>query len=261
MHPLQLRPAHGRTGCWSIQSGKYPLSPMRILGFTETSLVDWDGRIASVIFVGGCNYACPFCHNYLLARDDPTLPDRPWAEIAAILDQKREWLDGVCITGGEPMLHPEVFSLCGSIKRLGIPVKIDTNGSFPYPLKRLLELNLCDAVAMDIKAPLSDRYSAAAGRKVSTAPLRRTVRLLLESGMEYEFRSTLVPGLVNPDDMADIGKAVEGARVFVLQQFNPEQAPVKAYQDKTSYTMSEAEAMAESLRPFVKEVKLRGKFR
>jgi pyruvate formate lyase activating enzyme len=79
--------------------------------------------------------------------------------------------------------------------------------------------------------------------------------------MEYEFRSTLVPGLVNPDDMANIGKAVEGARVFVLQQFNPEQAPVKAYQDKTSYKLSEAEAMAESLRPFVKEVKLRGKFR
>lgn len=234
---------------------------MRILGFTETSLVDWDGRISSVIFVGGCNYSCPFCHNYAVAEDDPALPEKPWAEIAAVLEQKREWLDGVCITGGEPMIHPEIFSLCRSIKRLGMPVKIDTNAAFPYPLKRLLELDLCDAVAVDIKAPLNERYSTAAGKTVRLAPLRRTIRLLQESDVDCEFRSTLVPGLINPDDIADIGKAVEGAEVFALQQYSPDQARAEAYREKTSYTLSEAEAMAELLRPFVKEVKLRGRFR
>jgi pyruvate formate lyase activating enzyme len=256
-----MRNPHNSAGRRFVQTGEDLTAAVRILGFTETSLVDWDGRIVSVIFLGGCNYSCPFCHNHALAQDDPTLPEKPWAEIAAVLEQKSEWLDGVCITGGEPMIHPEIFSLCRNIKRLGIQVKIDTNGAFPYPLRRLMELNLCDAIAVDIKAPLTERYSTAAGKKVHLAPLRRTIRLLLESDLDYELRSTLVPGLINPDDIAGIGKSVEGAKVFALQQFNPEQAPVKAYREKTSYTLSEAEAMAESLRPFVKEVKLRGKFR
>jgi len=236
------------------------LYQMRILGFMETSLVDWDGHIVSVIFLGGCNFRCPFCHNYKLAHNDPKFPEIPWNEISPVLKRKKSWLDGVCITGGEPMMHPEIFSLCQDIKEQGIGVKMDTNGYYPYPLKRLIEQKLCDFVAMDVKAPLNEKYSQAVGRKLDLAPIRRSIQLLMESGIGYEFRSTLVPGLIDPEDIPKIGKAVKGAKLFTFQHYNPKDAPTKAYKEKGSYSRTQAEEMAERLKPFVKEVKLRGKF-
>jgi len=233
---------------------------VRLVGFIETSLSDWDGRITSVVFVGGCDFHCPFCHNHRIADDDPALPEVEWDTIQVTLIRKQKWVDGVVITGGEPMMHPEVFELCRSIKRLGFSVKMDTNGSFPYPLKQLIELKLVDYVAMDVKAPLDDRYSVAAGRKLDVAPVRRTIRLLLESGIEHEFRATLVPGLVNPEDMRAIGEAVRGARKFALQHYDPANARVKTLAGGRNYTRAQAESMAEALKPFVKEITLRGKF-
>ncbi|MGQ9708765.1 MAG: anaerobic ribonucleoside-triphosphate reductase activating protein, partial [bacterium] len=172
---------------------------MRIVGFIPTSLIDWDGKITSVLFTGGCNLRCPFCHNRPVADDDPGLPTISWDEIKSLLERKLGWLDGVVVTGGEPMMHPEIFQLCVNIKQLGLKVKVDTNGSFPYPLKSLIALRLIDSVAMDIKAPLNSRYALATGRNLpSLAPFRRSIRLLLESEVEHEFRITLVPDLVNP---------------------------------------------------------------
>ncbi len=235
---------------------------MRIRGFIPTSLVDWDGKITSVIFIGGCNFVCPFCHNSLIAEDDPSLPALTWEELKQELERKLGWLDGVVVTGGEPLLHPEIFDLCTRIKRLNLKIKMDTNGSFPYPLKRTLALGLIDFVAMDIKAPLTEeRYSLAAGRKSLTlAPIWRSIRLIIESGIPHEFRITLVPGLVNPVDIPEIGRALRGAHTVVLQQFVPENARNKAYQKKTPYTQAEAESMAKTLSEFIRVVKLRGKF-
>jgi pyruvate formate lyase activating enzyme len=232
---------------------------MRILGFLETSLVDWDGKITSVIFVGGCNFSCPFCHNHELADDRPELKPVDWAEIQVALLNKDKWLDGVVVTGGEPMMHPEVFRLCADIKQLGKPVKLDTNGSFPYQLKRLIEMKLVDFVAMDIKAPLDERYSAAAGRPADVAPLLRTVRLLRETGIDHEFRMTLVPGLVQPADIPAIGRAIEGAPSVALQHYDPTRARVPGFGGRT-YSRSEAESMAKELKPFVTSVTLRGKW-
>jgi len=233
---------------------------MRIVGFIETSMVDWDGRISSVIFTGGCNLRCPFCHNAKVANDDKELEEIKWSDIAAVLERKKGWIDAVVITGGEPMMHPEIFDLCSRIKQLGPMVKMDSNGFFPYSLKELIERGLADFVAMDIKAPLNKKYSAAAGREVDCAVLRRSIRLLLESGVDYEFRSTLAPGLIDPEDIPEIGAAVKGAKSLVLQHFNPEGARTEGFRKKDSYSRKEAEEMAEALRPFVKEVKLRGKF-
>lgn len=233
---------------------------MRILGFTETSLIDWDGKITSVVFVGGCNFCCPYCHNREIATDDPSLPSIQWAEIRALIERKQGWIDGVVVTGGEPMMHPEVFDICAGIKSLGAQVKMDTNGSFPYPLKKLISLRLVDFVAMDVKAPLHRRYSVAVGRRLELSPLRRTIKLLVESGVGHEFRITLVPGLVDPDDIPELGRTLHGARSVVLQQFDPERAPVKAYQEKKPYTLAQAESMAQEFKTFVSSVKLRGKF-
>ena len=233
---------------------------MRIVGFTETSLLDWHGRIAAVLWIGGCNLSCPFCHNHRVADDDPELPEESWDVIARTLQRKRDWYDGVVLTGGEPLMHPEVFELCRKLKAFGQPVKIDTNGSFPYALKPLIENKLVQAVAMDVKAPLNDRYSRATGRHVDLAPLRRTIRLLVESGIEHEFRCTLVPGLINPEDLRAIGEAVRGAQAIALQAYVPKRARVPGFGGEKSYTRSEVEAMAEALRPFVKEARIRGSF-
>jgi pyruvate formate lyase activating enzyme len=233
---------------------------MRIVGFTETSLLDWHGRIAAVLWIGGGGFACPFCHNYEVADDNPSLPEVPWDDIAGTLRRKRDWYDGVVLTGGEPLLHPEVFELCGRLKDIGQSVKVDTNGSFPYALKTLVEKQLVQAVAMDVKAPLDARYAKAAGRRVDLAPLRRTIKLLIESGIEHEFRCTLVPGLINPDDIAAIAAAVRGAQAVALQAYVPKRARVKGFGGEKSYTQSEVEAMAEVLRPCVKEIRIRGSF-
>ncbi len=233
---------------------------MRIVGFIETSLVDWDGRIASVIFLGGCNFACPFCHNHRVAADDPDLPTVDWDPVQVALIRKHDWIDGVVVSGGEPMVHPEVFTLCARIKSLGFKVKLDTNGSFPYPLKRLIEAGTIDSVAMDVKATLDERYSLAAGRPTDLAPIRRTIRLLLETGIEHEFRITLVPGLVDPEDIPGIGVALSGAQQVALQHFEPTHARVPGIAQGRNYSRTAAEAMAEQLRPFVRRVILRGKF-
>jgi pyruvate formate lyase activating enzyme len=232
---------------------------MRILGFLETSLVDWDGRIVSVVFVGGCNFRCPFCHNHALADDRPELGPVDWPAVQVALLGKDKWLDGVVITGGEPLLHPEVFRLCADIKQLGKPVKVDTNGSFPYQLKQLIELRLVDFVAMDIKAPMTDRYSTAAGRDVDVLPLLRTIRLLKESGVDCEFRATLVPGLISPEDIPAIAETLRDAKSVVLQHYDPTRARVPGYGGRT-YSRAEAEAMAALLRPSVRTVTLRGKW-
>jgi len=218
---------------------------MRIVGFTETSLLDWHGRIG---------------HNHRVADDDPELPEVPWDGIARTLQRKRDWYDGVVLTGGEPLMHPEVLELCELLKGIGQPVKIDTNGSYPYVLKALVERQLVHAVAMDVKSPLDSRYARAAGRPVDIAPLRRTIRLLLESGIEHEFRCTLVPGLIDPKDAAAIGEAIKGAQAIALQEYVPKRARVKNFGGGKSYTQSEVDAMAEVLRQSVKEVRIRGSF-
>ncbi len=233
---------------------------MRIVGFTETSLLDWHGRISAVLWIGGCDFACPFCHNYRIANDDPELTVVPLEEISRTLRRKRDWYDGVVLTGGEPLLHPEVFELCRRLKDMGQRVKVDTNGSFPYPLKTLLELKLVDSVAMDVKAPLDSRYSRAAGKHLDVAPLRRTIRLLVESGVEHEFRCTLVPGLINPEDIAAIADAVSGAAAVALQEYHHTRARVKGFGGEKTYTRDEVEAMAAVLKSCVKEVRIRGSF-
>ncbi len=234
---------------------------MRIVGFIPTSLVDWDGKITSVIFIGGCNFICPFCHNGPVADDAPALPTIPFTEIKQSLERKLGWIDGVVITGGEPLMHPETFELFAELKKMNLKIKVDTNGSFPYPLKQTIALQLVDFVAMDIKAPFDERYALAAGRPMpSLAHLRRTIRLLLESGVPHEFRITLVPGLVNPPDIPVIGKLLQNAQSVVLQQFVPENARAPSFRQKTPYSLKDVELMCAELKKFVSEVKLRGKF-
>lgn len=233
---------------------------MRILGFIESSLVDWDGNLVSVIFLGGCNFKCPFCQNYPLAKDSKSLKVIEWQAIESKLKAKGDWLDGVVISGGEPCMHPEIFKLCRRIKNLGLKIKIDTNGYYPYILMKLIENKLVDYVAMDIKTSLNKTYEKACGRKLEIGLINRTVKLLLAGEIDYEFRTTLVPGIVGEKEINQILKSIAGARLYALQQFVPKNAQVESFRKKKTFSRAEAEKFYARAKTYVKEVKLRGKF-
>ncbi|MEO0092567.1 MAG: anaerobic ribonucleoside-triphosphate reductase activating protein [candidate division WOR-3 bacterium] len=231
---------------------------MKILGFIETSLVDWGKKVSSVIFVGGCNFKCPFCQNYPLVKESKKLKVWEWDEVKDKLISKKNWIDGVVISGGEPTIHPEIFGLLIKIKELGFSTKIDTNGSFPYVVKELIELGLIDYVAMDIKTALDERYYQACGRKIELCLIKRTIQLLKESNIDYEFRTTLVPKLVGPEELTAIAREVTPAKSYVLQQFVPQNARLAKFRNIKSYNKNDALKFQDLLQPYLSNVSLRG---
>ncbi len=233
---------------------------MEIYSFIPNSLLDWDGKISAVIFVGGCNFSCPFCQNYPLnSPEEFGLRPIDYEEIEESLKKERRWLDGVVITGGEPLLHPEIFRLTERIKRLGLLVKIDTNGSFPYVLMNLKEKRLVDYCALDIKTALNPKkYQKATGRKVEVGLIERTIQFLLKGNLDYEFRTTLVRSIVGKEEIKEIRKKIKGARRYFLQQYGPERAQRKTYQRVSPYTKEEAEELLALLKGYVKKGSLRG---
>jgi pyruvate formate lyase activating enzyme len=194
-----------------------------IKGFLETSFVDWPGKVASVLFLPSCNFRCPFCHNHSLVDNPGGYEDIPLVYIKARLAELEGWVDGVCISGGEPTIHPLLLSLIEEIKALGLAVKLDTNGSRPHVLKALVEEGLVDCVAMDVKAPLDEMsYARAAGRAVDLAAIRQSIALLKQGKVEYYFRTTVVPALHKGEDLLHIAHHLSGSSSLTLQNFNPE---------------------------------------
>ncbi|MEM2865547.1 MAG: anaerobic ribonucleoside-triphosphate reductase activating protein [Candidatus Hadarchaeales archaeon] len=188
-------------------------------GFQKLSLLDYPGKVASVLFVKGCNFRCPFCYNPGLVRGLPG-HEVSWQEILGYLRERKEWLDGVVLTGGEPTLYPGLPRYLRELKEEGLSVKLDTNGSNPELLGELLKEGLVDYVAMDVKAPLrKEAYSRAAGTEAPLEAIRKSLSLLLSSGVEYEFRTTVVPTLLEERDLLEIAEGIKGAKRYYLQQF------------------------------------------
>ncbi len=196
---------------------------MDIKGFQEVTLIDWDKKIASVIFLGGCNLRCGFCHSSSLAIANDSLETIPFEHIRKFLETKKGWIDGVVITGGEPMLDKAgLFDLAKTIKKMGLLIKVDTNGTKPEVLREIIESKLVDYIAMDIKAPLSFKeYVKAAGIEIEISDIVASKNILLNSEMDYEFRTTAVPGIIDCPDIAEIAKTIIGAKKYCLQQFVP----------------------------------------
>ena len=195
---------------------------MDVKGFVEVSFVDWDGEISSVIFLPNCNFRCPFCHNVNLVLRPEKLDTIPFEYIETQLVRNRGWVDGVCITGGEPTLHDGLPELCAKIKEMGFLVKLDTNGTNPSMLKELVDRKLVDYVAMDIKAPLTEKkYSKATGVKSENLleNVKESVKVLMESKIDYEFRTTVVPSIHSADDIKQMCLSLVGCRKYVLQKF------------------------------------------
>jgi len=197
-----------------------------IKGFLETSFIDWPGHLCAVVFLGGCNFRCPFCHNHPLVLEPQGFETIPLDHVMRRLAEMRPWLGGVCVTGGEPTLAPDLAELLRAFKAAAIPVKLDTNGTRPEMLEGLLAEGLVAMVAMDVKAPLDQaRYDACAGVAVDLAAIRRSISLIKESGLPHQFRMTVVPRLHREDDVRRWRETLAGSPLK-LQNFNP-QSPLQ----------------------------------
>ncbi|MCF2680992.1 anaerobic ribonucleoside-triphosphate reductase activating protein [Faecalicatena contorta] len=192
---------------------------MVIQGLQKLTLLDYPGKVACTIFTAGCNFRCPFCHNASLVIDTYKNQEIPEEELFSFLKKRTGVLDGVCVTGGEPLIQQGIEDLLLKIKELGYAVKLDTNGSFPDKLRRLVEQGLVDYVAMDIKNS-QESYGKTIGiEEYDIENVNRSVQYLLRGNVPYEFRTTVVQELHRRSDFESIGRWIEGAQHYYLQQF------------------------------------------
>ena len=189
---------------------------MKLQGLQKMTLLDYPGRVACTVFLGGCDFRCPFCHNFeLVVGPLPTYMEED--EFFAFLDKRHGLLDGVAITGGEPCLRRDLPDFIARIKEAGFPVKLDTNGSHPAMLHDLLQRGLVDYVAMDVKNSPA-KYARTVGLPhIDIAPIDESVQMLKESSIDYEFRTTVVRELHDANDFAEIGRWIAGAHQYFLQ--------------------------------------------
>ncbi|MDD5503082.1 MAG: anaerobic ribonucleoside-triphosphate reductase activating protein [Candidatus Thermoplasmatota archaeon] len=232
---------------------------MDIKGLVEVSFVDWDGKVASVIFLPGCNFRCPMCHNYRLITNPGEFESIPLERILAFLAKRKDFIDGVVITGGEPTIYADLPDLCRTIKNSGFVVKLDTNGYNPEMLKRLIDEKLIDYVAMDIKSAIvKEKYDLAAGADVDVAKIKESIEILMKSGIDYEFRTTVVPAINSVQDISEIARTISGARKFVLQYFRPGGAMDPALRKTKPASKEEMDAILQAAREHVKNTVIRG---
>ena len=193
---------------------------MTIKGLQKTTLLDYPEKLACTIFTAGCNFRCPFCHNASLVLRAGEVEEIPQKELFAYLEKRGKLLDGVCITGGEPLLNPDIEELIVKIRSYGLLVKLDTNGAFPERLECLLDKGLIDYVAMDIKN--SDaKYGATVGLGDSfdLAPINRSINIIMKKAPDYEFRTTVVRELHEKEDLLAIANKLKAAKRYFLQKY------------------------------------------
>lgn len=190
---------------------------MDAAGLQKNSLIDYPAKVSCVVFLSGCNFACPYCHNPELARGE--YPTRiPLDRLLDVVTERRGFLDGVVITGGEPTLHPELPDWCRAFGQIGLAVKLDTNGSRPDMLAALIRDKLIDYIAMDIKTAPAD-YGPPLCASTAAPRITRSIALIMNSGMAYEFRTTCVKPFIGRTQIDAIGRAVENARQWTLQTY------------------------------------------
>jgi len=232
---------------------------MLIGGFQKSTLIDYPRKIATTIFTSGCNFNCPFCHNPELV-DAKQIKEHPIIEEEVFfnfLKSRKGLLDGVCITGGEPTIQPDLIDFIKKIKQLGFLVKLDTNGSNPEMLKELFQHNLLDFLAMDIKSSIK-KYQEAIGQQTNLKNIQKSIDLIKKNKTKYEFRTTIVPGLIDKKEIKKIGQWLNGSKMFALQQFRTEKTLDKSWEKIIPYPDEELKEMAEIAKPYFNKVEIRG---
>ena len=232
---------------------------MHIGGLQKTSLIDFPEKISCVLFLSGCNFNCPYCHNPQLVRDVPNTKTSPnLDDIFDFLENRRSFLEGVVISGGEPTIQPVLPALCAKLKKLGYHVKLDTNGSRPHVIRDLLAKDLVDYIALDIKTDQQHYISLTQDRCVPDCILE-SARIVMERAPAYEFRTTCVKPLVSSEVIERVGRFIRGADLYVLQQFRNENILCpEFFQDiEPSFTMDELEALQSVAGQYVKRCIMR----
>lgn len=224
---------------------------MKFSGVQKISLIDFPDRMATVLFTPGCNLRCPFCHNWRIVIN-PRPPFLNQEKAIRMLEARRKFIDAVVITGGEPTLHRELPKLLKKLEEKDFRIKLDTNGFFPQTLKE--SLPFVSYVALDVKTSL-DKYCKLGARDLVN--FTRSVEMLKNAGVDYEFRATVVPGFVDEEDMLEIAKIVDGGKRFVFQQFIPDDTLDKTFHKVEPYPRETIMKRAEQLKPYVGEVLLR----
>jgi pyruvate formate lyase activating enzyme len=228
-------------------------------GLQKSSLIDYPGKLSSVIFFSGCNFDCPYCHNPELARGCATCTDDLTIEnISDFLKQRQGFLDGVVVSGGEPTLQNDLADLCKRIKGFGYPVKLDTNGSRPRVLEHLIDEKLVDYVAMDLKTdPVL--YKSYIKSDCDPDPILASIRILMESGIDYEFRTTCVKPIVTLETIENMSHLIQGARRYALQRFrNLELLHPEFFGGiENEYSDAELEQLKAAAEPWVSECIIR----
>jgi pyruvate formate lyase activating enzyme len=235
---------------------------MEIKGFINLSLVDWDGKISSVVFLAGCNLRCPFCYNVNLVIHPEKLPTILFEQIEDRLKKSRGWIDGVVITGGEPTIHGDLLELCKKIKEIGFLVKLDTNGTNPVMVRELIDKRLVDYVAMDIKAPITkEKHSRACGVNTENllGKIEKTIDLLLEDEVEYEFRTTVVPNLHDEQDIEEICRRIRGCRKYAIQNYKGDMETIDPkFKNSKPFSEKEMKAFLTTAKKIIPNTMLRG---
>ena len=192
-----------------------------IKGIRALSLIDYPKHLSAVLFLGGCNFKCPFCHNYDLAVYPEKMENLDENSVFSELERRKKILEAVVITGGEPLLYPEVIAFIAQIKKMGYLVKVDTNGYTPELLEKVIETGSVDFISMDIKTALeTEKYSKAAGIKVDIEKIKQSIQILLKNQVEYEFRTTWISKFVSFEDILQICSFILPAQAYYIQQAN-----------------------------------------
>ena len=228
---------------------------MQIHGLNKTTLLDYPGMVASTVFTGACNFRCPFCQNSDLVLDPSSQPVISENEIIDHLRKRKGIIKGVCVTGGEPTINKDLPEFLKKLKAEDVKVKLDTNGYNPEMLRFVIKEKLCDYIAMDIKSSFSG-YSISAGISIDTEKIKESIELIMNEGILYEFRTTVVRELHNEETFEEIGEMLKGARSYYLQCFKDSERVLKP--GLHPYSREELEKFAGILRKTVNSVEIRG---
>ncbi len=227
-----------------------------VKGYERSSMVEWPGKIVSIIFTPGCNFKCPYCHNSHIVMHPEEYNDLDFYEILSDLKKRKKWIDAVEITGGEPTMFPKLIPMLKLLKKEGFLVKLDSNGSAPKILEKILSKKLVDYVAMDIKN-CKEKYFKTAGIPVDISKIEASIEVIKKLAQEYEFRTTILPKHHSKKDIEKIAKWIKGSKKYFLQRFKPGNCLNPTYNSEKSFSEEEAEELAQIARKYVKAVDCR----
>lgn len=229
---------------------------MNIGGLQKFSMIDYPGKLSAIIFTLGCNFRCGYCHNPELVLPEKFNPSLKEKEIFKFLKTRVKKLDAVSITGGEPTLQPDLLQFMKKVKDLNFLIKLDSNGTNPNMLKEIIDAKLVDYIAMDIKAPL-EKYKEVINHSVNLENIKKSIQLIMDSKLDYEFRTTIVKSQLSVKDLINIGKLIQGAKIYYLQKFIPSKANDERFLKEKTYSDEEFKEIKKNILKYVQKCEIR----